>query len=105
MSRCVCVCSMADRGFKHITSLLLEKNCVLVRPPSVTEGQKLSKIESKQAKQIAALRIHIERVIRRVREYKMLNMHAVIHNSLEYLMNCIVIIACGLINLQEPLIK
>lgn len=96
---------MADRGFKHITNILLEKNCVLVRPPSVTEGQKLSKMESKQAKQIAALRIHIERIIRRVREYKMLHMHAVIHNSLEHLMNCIVIIACGLVNLQEPLIK
>lgn len=96
---------MADRGFKHIDALLLQHKCTLVRPPSVSEGKKLSKSESREAKRIASLRIHIERIIRRVREFQMLRMQSVVHNSLLYLMNCIVIIVCGLINVQEPLIK
>lgn len=96
---------MADRGFKHIDALLLQHKCTLVRPPSVSEGKKLSKSESREAKRIASLRIHIERIIRRVREFQMLRMQYVVHNSLLYLMNCIVIIVCGLINVQEPLIK
>lgn len=38
------VAVMADRGFKHVTHLLLEKNCTLVRLLSVTEGKKLRKV-------------------------------------------------------------
>ncbi|KAJ8932333.1 hypothetical protein NQ314_014752 [Rhamnusium bicolor] len=34
---------MADRGFKQIDFMLAKKNCFLVRPPSVEEGQILSK--------------------------------------------------------------
>ncbi|KAJ8964698.1 hypothetical protein NQ314_004690 [Rhamnusium bicolor] len=34
---------MADRGFKQIDYMLAKKNCFLVRPPSVEEGQILSK--------------------------------------------------------------
>lgn len=31
---------MADRGFEHIENLLKNKNCVLIRPPSVETGKK-----------------------------------------------------------------
>lgn len=41
---------MADRGFKHIAQMLTEKQCVLVRPPSVQSGQKLSKLEALETK-------------------------------------------------------
>ncbi|GBP06742.1 Zinc finger protein 184 [Eumeta japonica] len=43
--------------------------CKLTRPPSIVSGSKLSKDEVKETKKIASLRIHIERVIRRIREF------------------------------------
>lgn len=96
---------MADRGFKHIAALLAEKNCNLVRPPSVSLKEKSSALEIKESKRIAALRAHVERLIRRLREFEMLHMHTVVHKYLMYLMNSIVIIACALVNLQEPLLR
>ncbi|KAJ8947640.1 hypothetical protein NQ314_008573 [Rhamnusium bicolor] len=67
---------MADRGFKQIDFMLAKKNCFLVRPPSVEEGQILSKEKINESKRIASLRIHIERVIRRLREFASLDIHA-----------------------------
>lgn len=96
---------MADRGFKQIDMLLLSKNCTLVRPPSVSTGEKSSRDGVKQAKRIAALRIHVERVIRRIREFHMLSMHSCINTNLIHLLNHIVIIACAIINFQEPILK
>ena len=34
---------MLGRGFKKVHSMLLEKGCDIVRPPSVSEGKQLSK--------------------------------------------------------------
>lgn len=96
---------MADRGFKNIEKLLLEKNCILVRPPSVSSDAKLSKDEVMATKRIASLRIHIERVIRRVREFNFLRPHSCLHSKLIPLTDHVVNIACGLVNLQDPLIK
>lgn len=96
---------MADRGFKNIEKLLLEKNCTLVRPPSVSSDAKLSKEEVMATKRIASLRIHIERVIRRVREFNFLRPHSCLHSKLIPLTDHVVNIACGLVNLQDPLIK
>lgn len=61
---------LADRGFKHIQSVLNKKKCKLLRPPSVTTTSKSTKAEVLKTKSIASLRIHIERVIRRVREFR-----------------------------------
>ncbi|KAJ8941372.1 hypothetical protein NQ318_000838 [Aromia moschata] len=52
---------MADRGFKGIGKLLHERNCQLVRPPSVSSAEKPTKAEVLETKRIASLRIHIER--------------------------------------------
>ncbi|GBP28572.1 hypothetical protein EVAR_23037_1 [Eumeta japonica] len=57
---------MADRGFKHVEQHLLKSNINLVRPPTVERGVKMTKSQAKLTKQIASLRIHIERVIRRL---------------------------------------
>lgn len=99
------MCIMADRGFKHIEQYLKKSGITLVRPPSVEKGAKMSKSEAKETKQIASLRIHIERVIRRVREFYMLRPHACLNFNLVKIMDDIIIIACALINLQDSLIK
>lgn len=96
---------LADRGFKHIEQLLLQKGFSLVRPPSVSAKSNLTKVEARKTKEIASLRIHIERVIRRLREFSMLKGHSVVNtNLIKFLDDCI-IIACALINLQDSLIK
>ncbi|XP_046403526.1 uncharacterized protein LOC124169090 [Ischnura elegans] len=49
------VCVMADRGFKHLQQHLLAKGCNLVRPPSVSDGEGLSKEDARETKKIASL--------------------------------------------------
>lgn len=96
---------LADRGFKHLEQILHEKDMKLLRPPSVKAGEKLTKAEARQTKIIASLRIHIERVIRRIREFHMLKQHSVINANILRVLDHIIIIACALINLQDSLIK
>lgn len=95
---------MADRGFKNIVSLLQEKNIELIRPPSVNSGVKLLQSEVLEGKRIAALRIYIERVIGRMREFGFLKPHAVINHNLLPFTDYIVVIAAALVNLQAPII-
>ncbi|KAL4706943.1 hypothetical protein ACJJTC_005212 [Scirpophaga incertulas] len=99
------MCVMADRGFKHVESYLLKHGVKLMRPPSVVTGTKLSKTEVRETKQIASLRIHVERVIRRLREFSMLKPHACVNHNLVKVLDDIITIACGLINLQDSLVK
>lgn len=96
---------MADRGFKHIEPLLRRKKCSLVRPPSVPNNQNLSREIVIESKRIASLRIHVERVIKRIREFTLLDIHSRINTNLLYLINHIIIIACGICNVQGPLMK
>lgn len=96
---------MADRGFKEIESALVPKNIKLIRPPSVYANQKPSKEEVIKSKTIASLRIHIERVIGRIRDFKLLKPHSVVHHKHVGVLDEVVIIACGLVNLQNDIIK
>lgn len=96
---------MADRGFKHVEQLLIRKKCKLVRPPSVFSSTKPTKKEVMESKRIASLRIHVESVIRRIREYKFLELHATIDNHLIPYTDHVITISSALINLQGPLIK
>lgn len=98
-------CILADRGFKNIAHYLSLKGFTLMRPPSVSSGCKLSKAEARLTKQIASLRIHVERVIRRVREFGMLKMHSVVNSNLIGMLVLCITTACALINLQDSLIK
>uniref|UniRef100_A0A8D8W0D6 DDE Tnp4 domain-containing protein n=1 Tax=Cacopsylla melanoneura TaxID=428564 RepID=A0A8D8W0D6_9HEMI len=95
---------MADRGFKAVETILSEKRCSLLRPPSVATGSKMTEAEVRYTKLIASLRVHVERVIKRVREYHFLEAHSCFHHDLLALVDQIVIIACALSNLQGPLL-
>lgn len=96
---------LADRGFKHIAALLSQRGVTLIRPPSIIDDEQLSRDQVRLNKQIASLRVHIERVIRRLREFQMLSAHSRVNNNLWYLMNHIMLIACSIVNIQGPLIK
>ncbi|CAH0730982.1 unnamed protein product, partial [Brenthis ino] len=96
---------LADRGFKHIDTILSRKQIKLLRPPSVSKDMKLSKREAIKSKVIASLRIHVDRVIRRVRLFKFLKPHSVINNKLIQHTDEVVIVACGLINLHSSIVN
>ncbi|XP_062585919.1 uncharacterized protein LOC134247604 [Saccostrea cucullata] len=59
---------MADKGFL-ISDLLQAKNAGLVIPPFLGAKGKFSRIEVTTTHEIARLRIHVERAIRRIKEY------------------------------------
>lgn len=99
------VAIMADRGFKHIDHLLTTRGCTLIRPPSVSSNVKPTKLEVHETKRIASLRIHVERVIRRLREFSCLAPHACIDNKLIPYTDHITKIVCGLVNLQSGVIS
>ncbi|KAJ8671885.1 hypothetical protein QAD02_003144 [Eretmocerus hayati] len=96
---------LADRGFKGLDPLLQKKKCDLIRPPSVQKETKCSKEEVKLTKQIASIRIHVERTINRIRNYRILDIHARIDNHLIGHLDSMVNIVCGLVNLQTPIIR
>jgi len=99
------MCIMADRGFKKVETHVLKKKCSFVRPPSVQEGVKLSRKQVVTSRKIAGLRIHVERAISRIREFKFCSPHACVdHNMIKYCDDAMKI-TCGLINLRGPLIK
>jgi hypothetical protein len=59
---------MADKGFL-IEDLLDKKQASLIIPPFLGEKGKFSAAEVAQTHEIARLRIHVERAIRRIKEY------------------------------------
>ena len=61
---------MADRGFT-IRDLLALIDCTLNMPP-FTKGNHLSKKETTKTRRIARARIHVERAIRRLKNFKIL---------------------------------
>ena len=96
---------MADRGFKQLDILVQKKGCKLFRPPSVSENVRSSKSDVKKTKRIASIRIHVERVINRIRNFKLLDIHARIDNKLLPYIDDAVFIAAALVNLQSEVIK
>lgn len=59
---------MADKGFL-IGDLLSAKNVSLVIPPFLRTNRQLTAEEVSKTQEIARLRIHVERAIRRIKEY------------------------------------
>ncbi len=96
---------MVDRGFKKIESMVSAKGCEIVRPPSVSDGKQLSKEQVITGRKIAGARIHVERAIRRIREFKFLAPHAGIQHSLIQCADDAISIVCGLTNLQSCLTR
>lgn len=62
---------MVDRGF-NIRDLLLKKGADIVIPPYLGDMANLTPQEEAQTRTIAKLRIHVERVIERMKKFKIL---------------------------------
>lgn len=94
---------LADRGFKNIAHLLQQNGHTLIRPPSVSAKVKPTKKEVLGTKKIAALRIHVERAIGRLRGFELMLPHACVDLKQVDLLDSVVISACGIVNLQSSL--
>ena len=99
---------MADRGFT-IRDLLLERNAKLNIPPFTracpqrARGRKLSSQEIRKTREIATLRIHVERAIGRMKTFRILSNN--IDVPLRKILDQIIAIAAVISNLQGPLIR
>lgn len=93
---------MADRGFT-IQDVLTPLGVRLNIPPFLGKREQLAASEVVDTQQIASLRIHVERAIRRVKEYNILA--NVMPASLAGSANQIWTVCCLLTNFQNPLIS
>ena len=92
---------MVDKGF-NISDLLLSKKCTLVIPPFVRNNGKFNKHLTRKTARIAKARIHVERAIARVKDFRMLQ--SPLSLSMKDLLDDIFIIIASLTNLAPPLV-
>lgn len=93
---------MVDKGY-DIDEECRENLLTLIRPPFLRQKKKFSKAESVQCAQIARARVHVERVIQRVREYHILKF-TIKKQILPYI-DEIATIVTALVNLGKPILS
>ena len=93
---------MADRGFT-IEDLLTPLGVGLNIPPFLGKRQQMDGAEVVETQQIASLRIHVERAIRRVKEFDILA--GIMPATLAGSANQIWTVCCLLTNLQNPILS
>ncbi|KAK3107488.1 hypothetical protein FSP39_015657 [Pinctada imbricata] len=98
---------MADRGFL-IRDLLLERHAKLIIPPftqkcATGKGKRLSANDVIKTRNIARLRIHVERAIERIKNFHILS--DTMPLNLKPIANQMLTVCAFLCNLQGPLVK
>ena len=92
---------IADRGF-NLRDLVTKRNATLNISP-FAKGKQLSTKAYTKTRQIASLRIHVERAIQRMKTFRLLQ--AVIPISIAAVANQTVFVCAALCNLLKPLVK
>lgn len=92
---------MADRGF-NIQDLLLSREVKLVIPPFTKGRTQFVKGKVEQTSSVARARIHIERVIGRIKDFRILNFRVPL--TMVDLLDDIFTVASALVNLTPPLV-
>ena len=92
---------MADRGF-NLRDPVTKRNATLNISP-FAKGKQLSTKACTKTRQIASLRIHVERAIQRMKTFRLLQ--AVIPISIAAVANQTVFVCAALCNLLKPLVK
>lgn len=94
---------LADKGFPGIRAGLTDTDAVLVMPPFLSGNGQFTGQEVRDTYDIAQVRIHVERMIQRIKIYHVLRTTVPI--SLIPLMSDIFHMCCVLANLQPAIIK
>ena len=92
---------MVDKGF-HIEMELLERGIELFRPPFLRNKSQFSKTEACLTAEIAAARVHVERVIGRLKQFKLLT--GKLQWGLLPYMNCVLKVISAITNLSRPVL-
>ncbi|XP_020898606.1 uncharacterized protein LOC110237362 [Exaiptasia diaphana] len=92
---------MADRGFE-IRDLLMARGCSLNIPPFMRCKDRLDPEEETETREIAAVRIHVERAIERIKNYNILSQ--IIPNSMAEDLNKIWKVCSYLTNFKGNLV-
>lgn len=94
---------LADKGFPGILAGVVGKSAALIMPPFSTGSRPFTPQELKQTYNVAQVRIHVERVIQRIK------IHGIFVNrvpiSLIPAMSGIFHMCCVLANLQSSIIQ
>jgi hypothetical protein len=93
---------LADRGFGIREELML-LNAELIIPPALKGKSQMTSNEVTLTKKVANVRIHVERVIRRLKTYRIISQTMPI--SVLPQADNILIVCCALTNLKGPLVK
>ena len=93
---------MADKGF-NVNDLLTKRQVSLNIPPYLSHNAQLSPQQVKETQKIARVRIHVERAIRRVKEFHIFD--SPVPLALLGSINQIWTVACLLTNFQGNLIR
>ena len=91
---------MADRGFTIAD--LLDSKGVSVNIPPMKVGDQLSETELIRTRRIASLRIHVDRDIGRIKQFKILND---IPNNMNRITDQFFFVCCMICNFSSPLCK
>ncbi|XP_064483419.1 uncharacterized protein LOC135396400 [Ornithodoros turicata] len=93
---------LADKGFPSIRTVVGEKNALLIMPPFYS-GKQFTEAEMTDCYNIAQVRIHVERMIQRIKIYNILNHRVPV--SLVPKLSAIFRMCCVLANLQPSIIR
>ena len=93
---------MADKGFR-IQGTLLEHGVRLIIPPFTKKQKQFTKAKNNLNKSVAHSRIHVERVIGRVRDYEILN--AIVPITQKDLIGPAAVVCCALTNLKASVVR
>ncbi|CAN7988422.1 unnamed protein product, partial [Ixodes hexagonus] len=93
---------LADKGFSGIKAPVENKHGVMVFPPFSKGQVQFTNEEMEMTYQVARVRIHVERVIQRVKVFNILNSR--VPTELISSMTDIVRMCCVLVNLQPPIL-
>ena len=74
----------------------------MVMPPFIRQGRQLSDNEARSSLEIAVHRVHVERVIRRLKTFEVLTF---VRHDMNHQMNKILMILSFTINCFDPLIR
>ncbi|GBP83662.1 hypothetical protein EVAR_61056_1 [Eumeta japonica] len=93
---------LADKGFAEIKKVLGDsgREVKIVMPPFLTKKHEFSKKETTY--EVARVRIHVERIMQRLRVYRVLDK---IPHNLFSCIDDIVHMCCVLVNLQPPILS
>ncbi|XP_043281254.1 uncharacterized protein [Venturia canescens] len=95
---------LADKGFPEIKTVIdtSGKKVRMVMPPFLEKNTAFSSEETQQTYSVARVRIHVERIMQRLRTYQILSK---IPENLFHCIDDIMHICCVLVNLQPPIIS